>query len=144
MSEFLDQHPRSLHELVASDPLVGTRVFHWTVKLVVRTLFNCADKTDACVDHVSTRETPGVFGHVRGDFGVVEPQMRKALHIHMLIQLLGFMHPDDLFGRDYLQDTFRRLWYFVASISFRSTEGFANYLNSPAAMERSRSCLFCN
>ena len=57
--------------------------------------------------------------------------------MHMLIQLLGFTHPQDLFATDVLPDTFRRLWYFVASISFRSTEGFSNYLNEKVAMETS-------
>ena len=60
--------------------------------------------------------------------------MRKALHIHMLIQLVGFSHPHDLFGNSVLPDIFRRLWYFVASISFRSTEAFAAYLHEDAAM----------
>ena len=62
--------------------------------------------------------------------------MRKALHVHMLIQLLGFAHPQDIFGNDVLPDIFVRLWYFVASISFRSTEAFARYLNEPSAMEK--------
>ena len=62
--------------------------------------------------------------------------MRKALHVHMLIQLLGFSHPQDLFGTDILPDTFRRVWYFVASICFRSTEAFAHYMNEESAMEK--------
>ena len=31
---------------------------------------------------------------------------------------------------------FRRVWYFVASINFRSTEAFADYLNEPSALEK--------
>ena len=61
--------------------------------------------------------------------------MRKALHILMLMQRVGFAHPEDLFGRDLLPDVFRRLWYFVASICFRSTEGFADYLSEKSAMD---------
>ena len=53
----------------------------------------------------------------------------------MLVQLLGFAHPEDLFRGDLLPDIFRRLWYLVASISFRSTEAFVNYLTAPAAMD---------
>ena len=60
--------------------------------------------------------------------------MRKALHVHMLIQLLGMSHPRDIFGDDTLPDCFRRLWYFVASICFRSTEAYARYLHEPEAM----------
>ena len=61
--------------------------------------------------------------------------MRKALHIHMLVQLLGFSHPTDVFGSDLLPNVFRGLWYFIASICFRSTEGFADYLQVDEAME---------
>ena len=60
--------------------------------------------------------------------------MRKALHTHMLVQLLGFAHPDDILGNGILQNVFRRLWYYIASVSFRSTEAFAHYLNVPEAM----------
>ena len=134
MKEFLHEQPRRLHQLVASNPLVAARTFHWTVRLVVKTLFNCEDKPGVSLDSVVGKSTPGIFGCVRGFFGVVEPQMRKALHIHMLVQLLGFTHPDDILGEFALPDIFRRLWYFVASISFKSTEGFAEYLNEKEAL----------
>lgn len=62
--------------------------------------------------------------------------MRKALHVHMLIQLLGFAHPQDLLANDVLPDTFRRLWHYVASVCFRSTEAFASHINDDAAMEK--------
>ena len=41
LRDFLKEHPRRLHEMVASDPLAATRCFHLTVKLVLRTLLNC-------------------------------------------------------------------------------------------------------
>ena len=135
MDEFLIENPRRLHELVNRDPLVATRVFHWTVRLVISELFNCADEPGLHADNIPARGVPGVFGHVRAYLGAVEPQMRKALHIHMLVQLLGFAHPDDLLSRGTLAETFKRVWYFVASICFRSTEAFANYLSSNSAME---------
>jgi len=134
MRSFLQENPRKLHEAVAANPLVATRVFHWTVRMVIRTLFNCADKPGSSPDSIAASETPGVFGHVRAYLGVVEPQMRKALHIHMLIQLLGFSHPQDLFGSEVLPNVFKRLWYFVASVCFRSTEAFANHLGCASAM----------
>ena len=56
----------------------------------------------------------------------------------MLVQLLGFSHPEDLFRNDLLPDVFRRLWYYVASICFRSTEAFANHLSVPAALSALR------
>ena len=134
MSSFLQENPRRIHQAVASSPLVATRCFHWTVKLVICVLFNCDVKPGVAMDSVPAHENPGIFGHVRAYLGVVEPQMRKALHIHMLVQLLGFTHPADIFGADILPDVFHRLWYFVASKCFRSTEAFARYLNVDAAM----------
>ena len=133
--ECLRQDPRRLNRLIGQDPMVATRVFHWTVRLVLITLFNCCDKPGERPDGIASAEVPGVFGHVRAYLGVVEPQMRKALHIHMLVQLLGFSHPDDLFKSDLLETTFREVWSFVASITFRSTEGVAHYLRSPEAMQ---------
>ena len=53
----------------------------------------------------------------------------------MLVHLLGFAHPQDLMHDDVLPDMFRRVWYFVASICFRSADAFANYLHHPSAME---------
>ena len=132
--EFTRGNPRILHELVARNPLAATRCFHWTVRLVIRVLFNCADKPGENLDNIAARDVPGVFGYVRGYLGIVEPQMRKALHTHMLVQLLGFAHPDDILGNGILQNVFRRLWYYIASVSFRSTEAFAHYLNVPEAM----------
>ncbi len=134
MSSFLQENPRRIHQAVASSPLVATRCFHWTVKLVICVLFNCDVKPGVAMDSVPAHENPGIFGHVRAYLGVVEPQMCKALRIHMLVQLLGFTHPADIFGADILPDVFHRLWYFVASICFRSTEAFARYLNVDAAM----------
>ena len=136
MRAFLRDDPRRLHRLVASDPLAATRCFHWTVRLTIRTLFNCVDKPGGSMDSIAAGEAPGIFGHVRAYLGVVEPQMRKALHLHTLVQLVGFAHPRDLFGSQILPDMLRRLWYFVASVSFRSTEGFANQLNLDSAMEK--------
>ena len=64
--------------------------------------------------------------------------MRKALHLHMLIQLLGFSHPRDLFADGNFVERFRNMWYFVASICFRSTEAFAAYTAEPAASDALR------
>ena len=45
---------------------------------------------------VSTPELHRTHGYVSGYCGVVEPQMPKSLHIFILVQLLGFMHPGDI------------------------------------------------
>ncbi len=131
----LKENRRKLHEAVAANPMAATRCFHWTVKLVLAFLFNCSNTPGKSVDGIAAHDTPGIFGHVRAYMGIVEPQMRKALHIHMLVQLLGFSHPEDLFNGDLLPELFRRLWLYVASICFRSTEAFADYLAVPSAME---------
>ena len=135
LKEFVRENPRRLHEAVAANPLSATRCFHWTLKLVIRVLFNCDEIPGRSCDSIAANTIPGIFGHVRAYLGVVEPQMRKALHCHMLIQLVGFSHPEDLFRENMLPDIFRRLWYFVASISFRSTEAFADYMHVGSAME---------
>ena len=72
MASFLHANPRRLHQAVAANPLASTRCFHWTVKLVIKTLFNCDVKPGAALDSVAAHETPGVFGHVRAYLGVVE------------------------------------------------------------------------
>ena len=136
VAEMLQEHPRRLHEFVAANPLVGARCFHWTVRLVVGTLFHCYDPREVPIDSIPARETPGVFGYLRGYLGIVEPQLRKALHMHMLVQLFGFGHPRDVFYGDALPDMFRRIWYFVTSISFRSTEAFARHLNEDVAFAK--------
>ena len=43
VTSFIKDDARRLQKAVASNPLVGTRCFHWTCKLVVRILFNCED-----------------------------------------------------------------------------------------------------
>ena len=51
----------------------------------------------------------------------------------MLIQVLGFAHPSDLFGNGEFASTFRRVWQYVASICFRSVEAFAAHTSEQAA-----------
>lgn len=53
---------------------------------------------------------PGLFGYIFGCFGIVGPEMRFTEHIHMLIQVLGFGHPQDLFRGRRFVSMFGRLW----------------------------------
>ena len=135
LEQLLGHHPRRLHEIVVQDPLVAARCFHYTVRLVIQTLFHCSKPGRPFADCLPCRAEPGVFQHVAGYLGVVEPQMRKSLHLHMLIQLHGFAHPRDLFRDGRFRERFRSMWYFVASICFRSTEAFAAYTEEPGAWE---------
>ena len=74
----LKDNPRRLHEAVAANPMAATRCFHRTVKLVLRTLFNCEASPGKAADGIAAGEEPGLFGYVRGFLGVVEPQMRSV------------------------------------------------------------------
>ena len=106
-----------------------------TVKLVIDALLGCGKPFTSYADGIPAHAVPGIFGHISGYLGVVEPQMRKALHIHMLVQLLGFAHPEDLITSGSLASVFRRVWHYVASICFKSVEGFAAYLGDDAATQ---------
>ena len=86
-------------------------------------------------DGFPCRCEPGLIGYVTHYFGIVEPQMRFTEHIHMLMQVLGFTHPRDFFQGRRFVETFRRVWAYVASLTFRSLEGFARYLGTNAASE---------
>ena len=74
-----------------------------------------------------------MISFVKGYLGIVEPQMRFTEHVHMLVQLMGFSGPRDFFRGQNFADTFRRVWAFMASITFRSLEGVARYLGTGAA-----------
>ena len=134
LADLLATNPRKLHEMAAQDPVATTRCFHYTVRLVLDTLFNCGKPGQPFPDGLPCRCESSVYGHVSGYLGVIEPQMRKALHMHMLVQLHGFAHPADIFEGRCLEVAFRRTWAFVASVCFRSTEAFAHYLGEPSAV----------
>ncbi len=86
------------------------------------------------MDGVAARLEAGIFGSVAGYLGVIEAQMRKMLHLHMLVQLHGFSHPDDLFRRGDLEARIKRAWSFAASICFRSSEALAHYFHEDSAI----------
>ena len=68
VNEFLQGDARRLHSLVAANPLAATRCFHWTVRLVIRTLFNCEDGPGTAADGIPAHAESGVFGHVRASW----------------------------------------------------------------------------
>lgn len=138
MANLLRQNPRRLHDVVVQDPSTAARCFHYTVRLVIKTLFHCASPGQSYPDGLPTDAEPGILGHLAGYLGVVEPHMRKALHIHMLVQLRGFSHPRGLFADGAFVERFRTMWFFVASICFRSTEAFAHYTGGSEAFSALR------
>ena len=52
----------------------------------------------------------------------------------MLLQVLGFTNPRQLFASGNFRDIFRRVWSYFASVCFTSQEGFAVHLRCPEAM----------
>ena len=80
LADLLKNNRRRLHEMVAQDPLAATRCFHATVRVVIDSLYNCVKPGKPYADCLPCREEPGIFGMIAGYLGVVEPQMRKALH----------------------------------------------------------------
>ena len=62
--------------------------------------------------------------------------MGNGLHVHMLVQQLGYAYPKVLCATNVLPVTFCRLLYSVASISFRNTETAANHLQEDLAMDK--------
>ena len=79
-----------------------------------------------------------MFQYVQAYLGVTEPQMRKTEHMHMLVHLLGFSHPEDFFRAGAFVERFRRVWAFCASISIQSQEGFARHCGTSAGMDALR------
>ena len=65
IASVLKEHPRKLHEAVAANFLAATRCFHWTVKLVIRIVFNCDDSPGEAMDPVVAQAILCIFGHVR-------------------------------------------------------------------------------
>ena len=135
----------AFHILAAQDPRAAARAVHHTFRATMELLFNCCTPMTCkpraralFADGHPCRCEPGLVGYVLGYFGVVEPQMRFTEHMHMLIQVLGFSHPRDFFQGRRFVDIFRRVWAYVASITFRSLEGFAQHLGTGSAMERLR------
>ena len=66
--------------------------------------------------------------------GVTEPQLRKSLHLHALMGLLGCRDLEELLLRADLARTFVQIWQYVASVCFRSPEAFAAHCGSEEAM----------
>ena len=130
-----------IHEVVANDPVAATRCFHTLVTLVITALLNCTiDPKKLHPDGIASGDLPGVLDHLSSFCGVVEPQMRKALHLHALLSALGFSTPEDLrsmFTADF-DAAVKKLWKYIASLQFTSPEAYAVFLNEESAMQALR------
>ena len=139
-TEYADHLPsRKLHEEVVADPYAAVRFFYAFVHLVMRTLFNVApsDKT-LPPDGIAGDEQGGIAGIVTSYAGVVESQLRTALHFHFLTTILGFRHPEDFLRKmtDNFSDAVNAIWKWIACLEFHSVEAFAAYCDHgpPASM----------
>ena len=116
------------HKVVAEDPAAASKAVHRTFVMTIEILFHCcspatARKIRSCFpDGFPCKCEPGMLSFVKGYLGIVEPQMRFTEHMHMLIQVFGFSGPRDFFRGQNFADMYRRVWAFVASITFRSLE----------------------
>ncbi len=57
---------------------------------------NSKPKLQYC-DLVASKTEPGIWQHVAAYFGVIEATKTMREHLHMMVHLLGFAHPQDLF-----------------------------------------------
>jgi hypothetical protein len=139
---FAGLKPLQLQRLVADDPVAAVRCFYLLNSLVCELLFYCTiDPSKLSPDGVASLNGEGVAGFVRSIAGAVEAQARWSLHLHLLLSILGFKHPEDL--RKLLTEDFaagvRQIWAWISTKYWCSPEGFASYLAEPAALDALRS-----
>ena len=65
---------------------------------------------------------------------VMEPQLRRALHTHGLLGIVGYIDPRDFFTSADLVQKLTKSWHYVASICFRRVEVSANCPNEPPSV----------
>lgn len=68
---------------IAADPYAAAKFFHFMIRTILRTLFG----VEATPYQVKGKM--GIFGRVMAYFGTVESQNRGALHLHLLLWLMG-------------------------------------------------------
>jgi hypothetical protein len=130
--------PLQIHEIVANDPVAGAKCFHALVKLVFTVALNATiDPKNLRADGLACGTEPGVFNFLSAIASVVEPQMRRSLHLHALLSALGFSSVEELRAR-FTEDfdaVVRRLWMWITSLYWTSPEGYAAFLHEDAALE---------
>ena len=90
-------------------------------------------------DLIASKNEPGIWQHIAAYFGVIESTKTMREHLHMLVHLLGFARPEDLFKNRRFLDEFRRIWTFIAGVCFHSQEAFARQCGTDGAMDALRS-----
>ena len=92
LKDVRSKNSAALAELVISDPLAAAKCFHTTVEMTMELLFNStrpvhkgAAPKHLPLDGFACQTNPGCAGFLSWYMGVVEPQLRKALHLHALL-----------------------------------------------------------
>jgi hypothetical protein len=72
------------YRLIASNPVAGTRFFHFMVEMFIEHVLGVGS------------EHRGLYGKTSGYYGTVEQQGRLTLHLHMLLWIHGSCSPDEI------------------------------------------------
>ena len=106
MNEFFKRaHARSAHffqKMALKHPCAAMRCVRFIMERTIDTLMNCslpANKKPGQqhLDLIAAKTEPGMWQHVGAYFGVVETTKALREHLHMLVHLVGFRHPEDIF-----------------------------------------------
>ena len=124
---------------MAQDPVAAVRAFHAHVHSFFEQCLGCScSPDDLHLDGIASKAGATLVGDVFAAFGAIEPQMRGSLHIHLLLHLLAFQTPQDLFRR--FHQNWKKLeeclWSWTQSILFTSVEALPTFLQEPAVSAR--------
>ncbi|KAF8484113.1 hypothetical protein JB92DRAFT_3131919 [Gautieria morchelliformis] len=75
---------------IAADPYAAAKFFHFTIKVVLETLFGIK------VTEHKVKSTPGILGEVNAYIGTVKSQGRATLHLHLLVWLKNAPSADEM------------------------------------------------
>lgn len=89
-------------KMAAKHPCAAMRCVRCVMERTIDTLLHCSSpankgKRQQHLDLVAANSEPGVWQYVEAYFGVVETTKALREHLHMLVHVVGFSHPEDLF-----------------------------------------------
>ena len=108
MHNFFDRAQRSdkqfFQKMVGKHPCAAMRCVRYVMERTIDTLLNCSPPANAKnvsqrqhLDLIAANTEPGVWQHIAAYFGVIETTKTLREHLHMLVHLVGFAHPEDIF-----------------------------------------------
>lgn len=89
-------------KMAAKHPCAAMRCVRCVMERTIDTLLNCSPAANKSqrrqhLDLIAANNEPGVWQYVAAYFGVVETTKALREYLHMLVHVLGFSHPEDLF-----------------------------------------------